>query len=52
MRLARLLFAIPFYLILQPLILRNYRLREEGKLPDEWYWADHISARMGYFVCA
>ncbi|KKL73668.1 hypothetical protein LCGC14_2072600 [marine sediment metagenome] len=19
---------------------RNFRLREEGKLPDKWYWAD------------
>ena len=30
------------HLILLPLIRRNYRLRKEGKLPDEWYWADRL----------
>lgn len=35
-------------LILVPLIQRNYRLREAGKLPDEWYWADKLKAKWGY----
>jgi len=26
--------------ILVALTRRNYRLREAGKLADEWYWAD------------
>lgn len=45
-----------FHLILKPLILRNYKLRElsaisgDGKYPDEWYWADKIAAKCGYFV--
>ena len=29
-------------LILRPLVVRNYRLRCEGVLPDEWYWADKL----------
>lgn len=39
-----------FVAVLKPLILRNYRLRAAGKLPDEWYWADHLAMRWGYFV--
>ena len=35
---------------LAPLIERNYRLRAEGRLPDEWYWADRLAVRWGYFV--
>lgn len=35
-------------LILYPLVYRNYRLRREGKLPDEWYWADAKLASWGY----
>lgn len=27
-------------LILYPLVYRNYRLRQAGKRPDKWYWAD------------
>jgi len=41
---------VVFHLVLKPLIKRNYRLRAEGKLPDEWYWADLMAARWGYFV--
>lgn len=26
--------------ILQKLLINNYRLREKGMLPDKWYWAD------------
>lgn len=34
--------------ILAPLIRRNYALREAGKRPDEWYWADLLAVRWGY----
>ena len=26
--------------VLRYLVWRNYRLREAGRLPDKWYWAD------------
>ena len=39
-----------FYLILRPLIVRNYRLRGIGILQDEWYWADALALHFGYFV--
>ena len=45
-----------FWLILRPLIKRNYRLRYrsalngDGKYPDQWYWADVIAAKYGYFT--
>lgn len=39
-----------FVLVLRPLIERNYRLRQEGKKPDEWYWADALAVRWGYFL--
>lgn len=32
-------FAIA-WAVFRPLVKRNYRLRRQGKLPDEWYWAD------------
>lgn len=47
----RMLSAPLFYLVLRPLIVRNYRLRAEGKLPDEWYWADRLACHLGWFVC-
>lgn len=37
---------------LKPLIEENYRLRELGTLPDEWYWADELAAGWGLFVNA
>lgn len=46
----RIVILITFHLILKPLIKRNYRLRAEGKLPDEWYWADEIATKNGLFV--
>ena len=49
----RILWAIawvPFHYVLKPLIKRNYRLRRAGLLPDEWYWAARIAAKMGYYV--
>lgn len=39
-----------FKLILSPLIKRNYKLREQGKIPDKWYWADEIALKWGYCV--
>jgi hypothetical protein len=35
------------YLILRPLVRRNYRLRNDGILPDEWYWADILLMEWG-----
>jgi len=46
----RILLWPVFILILRPLIKRNYRLRTEGKLPDEWYWADTLAVNYGFFV--
>lgn len=45
-----------FHLLLKPMIKRNYKARKEsatngdGKYQDEWYWADKIAAKYGYFV--
>tara|TARA_R110000803_G_scaffold115793_4_gene184348 strand:+ start:5345 stop:5521 length:177 start_codon:yes stop_codon:yes gene_type:complete len=39
-----------FILVLRPLIIRNYKLRRLGLLPDEWYWADSIACKYGYFI--
>jgi len=39
-----------FHLLLRPLIKRNYRLREQGLVADEWYWADRLAVKYGYFV--
>lgn len=41
---------LAFHLFLKPLIKANYRARAEGRLPDEWFWADEIACRWGYFV--
>ncbi len=46
----KLLMYLPFHLVLKPLIKRNYRMRNAGLLPDEWYWADKIAVHYGYFV--
>ena len=35
-------------LILYPLTYRNYHLRELGKLPDKWYWADILLIKWGF----
>jgi len=37
-----------YYLVLRPLIKRNYKLRAEGVIPDKWYWADEVSIKLGY----
>ena len=34
--------------ILYPLVYRNYKLRQLGKLPDKWYWADVKLTQGGY----
>lgn len=39
-----------FFMVLRPLIKRNYKLRELGLKSDEWYWADKLAMRWGYFV--
>ena len=38
------------HLVLIPLVRRNYRLREAGKAPDDWYWADVLLVSWGYIV--
>lgn len=35
--------------VLKLLRKRNFRLRAEGKLPDEWHWADVELIRRGKF---
>jgi len=39
-----------FHLYLKRKIKENYRLRENGELPDKWYWADELACNYGYFV--
>jgi len=45
-----------FHLLLKPLILNNYRNRlnsainGDGKYKDEWYWADKLATKHGYYV--
>ena len=46
----KLLMFPVFHLLLKPLIKRNYKLRKAGLAPDEWYWADALAVRYGYFV--
>jgi len=47
---------IPFNIILRPLIYHNYKQRYKSAVygyrnhPDEWYWADLIAIRFGYYV--
>jgi len=41
---------ILFILALKPLILRNYKLRQQGLLNDEWYWFDLLATEWGFFV--
>lgn len=40
----------PVALALWPLVVRNYRLRLNGVLPDEFYWADMWLLRLGWTV--
>lgn len=42
--------AVIFYAVLRPLIVRNYKLRKQKVLPDQWYWADYLAASWGYYV--
>jgi hypothetical protein len=46
----RHVFWLPFALCLWPLVMRNYRLRERGILPDRWYWADRWLVDHGFVV--
>lgn len=39
-----------FVLFLRYLIVRNYRERERGAAPDQWYWADRLAASWGHYV--
>lgn len=42
--------ALIYAAILRPLILRDYRLRAEGKRSDQWYWADQLAVNWGFFT--
>ncbi len=35
------------WLVLRPLLRRDYRLRREGKRPDRMYWADALALTWG-----
>ena len=39
-----------FKLILEPLILRDYKKRAYGLKPDKFYWADELAVMYGYFA--
>jgi hypothetical protein len=39
-----------YYLILRPMILRDYRLRENGVRADRFHWADEKAIEWGYFT--
>jgi hypothetical protein len=39
-----------YNLVLEPLILRDLRLREQGRRPDRWYWADRLAVRWGFLT--
>jgi hypothetical protein len=39
-----------YTLILEPLILRDLRLRDQGIRPDRWYWADRLAVRWGFLA--
>lgn len=47
---ARHIWWLPLALFLWPLVVLNYRARERGELPDEWYWADERLLALGFFV--
>lgn len=38
---------LPTWLLIV-LTKRNYRMREQGLAPDEWYWADKELLRRGH----
>jgi hypothetical protein len=40
----------PVVLPLAALTLRNYRLRQQGAAPDQWYWADALLWHIGFVV--
>jgi hypothetical protein len=43
-------YRLPVALFLGLLVLRNYSLRQQGILSDEWYWADEKLLTWGYTV--
>lgn len=47
-KIARVARETIFRLILVPLIRRDLLLREAGKRPDEWHWADLLALRWGF----
>jgi hypothetical protein len=44
-------FTYPLCLALKPLIVNNFEARKRGELPDEWYWGDRLTCRLGWCVC-
>lgn len=46
----RLLRWFIYWLWLHPIIINDYRLRMEGKRPDEWHWADELAVNWGFFT--
>jgi hypothetical protein len=46
----RVIFCLPYALLLYPLVVRNYRARMAKDAPDTWYWADERLFALGWFV--
>ncbi len=39
-----------FFVVLRPLILANYWMRERRLLPDKMFWADALALSWGFTV--
>jgi hypothetical protein len=39
-----------YWVVLFPIIKRDYRLREAGERPDLWHPADMLACRWGYYT--
>lgn len=42
--------SLVYRIILLPLIRRDLQLRAKGLRPDQWYWADVLAMRWGFFT--
>lgn len=47
----RILMWPVYIVVLRPLIAINYKQRELGNIPDQWYWADELAVKYGFYQC-